>query len=268
MNSKMTLAVTSLLLAGVLAVSYGCASSEESGGGSSGNSSTPGGGSTGAAGSTGAGGSTGGGSSAPPASGDSITFTSGKADGLFTGYSFVAMGKDDTVTDPTCDTAKTPITKAAPCTTTTNWKDGGSKLCISGKIPKVVGGDYTSNWGMQIGVNAVDPNAAVGSAMSKYKTVTFTFSGKPTNGSVRGLFHRNGDDPDKLNPFCTDSIKSGTAYPLTRFNRDCWTPKEDSYFKEADLPLIDMIGIQIPSSDTVEIDVQDVCLEKVEFGTN
>jgi hypothetical protein len=262
MNSKMTLAATSLLLAGVLAVTYGCASSsEEDAGGSTGSSSSSSGGSGGDS-SGGSGGSSG--SGAAP-SGDSITFESGKAKGLFSGYGWVALGKDDFITDPTCDTDKKAITKDAPCGTSTNWKDSGNeKLCISGKVPALGSPpDYTANWGVQIGVNALEPSDAVGSAMSAYKTVTFTISGTPTAG-LRAMFHRKGDDSAKVT-YCMDSIKSGKAYDILKFNTKCWGESGTVELKPEDLPIIDIVGIQV-SSTTADIPVTDLCLEKVEFG--
>jgi hypothetical protein len=139
---------------------------------------------------------------------------------------------------------------------------------MSGKIPALDSAkpDYTGNWGVQIGVNATDPSDAVGSAMSSFKTVTFTFSGTPASG-IRGLFHRKGDDPDKTTPFCMDSIKSGKAYDLVKFNRECWgATTTTEYLKDADLSQIDLLGIQVSSTTSGAIDVSDLCLEKVEFG--
>jgi hypothetical protein len=259
MNSKMTFAATSLLLAGALAMS--CAStSDDSGSGGSGGSSSSDSSSAGGSG----GSSSGGGGGAAP-SGDAITFASGKAEGLFTGYGWVALGKDDSITDPTCDTAKKAITKDAPCDTTTNWKESGNgKLCISGKVPALGSPpDYTANWGVQIGVNAQEPSDAIGSAMSAYKTVTFTISGSPSSG-LRAMFHRKGDD-SATTTYCMDSIKSGKAYDLVKFNTKCWGESTTVYLTTDDLPKIDIVGIQV-SSTTAEIPVTDLCLEKVEFG--
>lgn len=267
MDNKMILVVSSLSLAGALAVSHGCASSSDgSGGGSSGNNSSASAGS-GGGGSGGASSS----SSAITAGGDSITFEGGKAVGLFSGYGWVALGALDTVSDPTCkleDGTTKAITKAEACTKQTNWKgEGNGKLCISGKIPMLGNPpDYTGNWGVQIGVNAQESSDAVGSGMSGFKTVSFTFSGTPTTG-VRGLFHRKGDDPDKTTPFCMDGIKSDTAYDLVKFNRDCWGPSASTaYLTQEDLAQIDIVGIQVSSSTSAEITVSDLCLEKIQFG--
>jgi hypothetical protein len=272
MNSKITLAASALVLAGVLVASYGCASSGDGGKGGSGgtsSSSTNSGGGGGQSSSNGDAGSSG--SSA--GGGDSFTFSSGKAAGLFTGFGFVAMGQADTVTDPTCkldDGTTKAITKADACTTTTNWKESGNgKLCLTGSIPSLadVNPDYTGNWGVQIGVNAKEPNDAMGTAMSAYKTITFTFSGTPSSG-IRGLLHRHGDDPGTTYPYCFDGIKSGKAYDLIKFNTHCWGTSEAgaAYLTEEDLPKLDLIGIQVSSVQGSSITVSDLCLEKVEFG--
>lgn len=273
MDNKMILVVSSLSLAGVLAVSPGCASSGDGGGGgSTGNNSASSAGSGG--GGSGGGGSGGGGSSSSSSittGGDSVTFEKGKAVGLFNGYGWVALGALDTVSDPTCkldDGTTKAITKAEACSKQTKWKDDGNgKLCISGKIPMLGSPpDYTGNWGVQIGVNAQESSDAVGSALSDFKTVSFTFSGTPATG-IRGLFHRKGDDPDKTTPFCMDGIKSGTAYDLVKFNRDCWGPSASTaYLTKEDLANLDIVGIQVPSSTSAEITVSDLCLEKIQFG--
>jgi hypothetical protein len=259
MNSKMTLAVTSLLLAGVLAVTYGCASSsEEDNGGSTGNSSSEGGGGGGG----GDGGSSG--SSGNTPSGDVITFASGQATGLFTGYGWVALGEKDSLSSPECDTGK-PITKAEACTTSTVWSKTDA-LCMSGTIPALPSSpkqeDYDANWGVQIGVNAAEPPDQAGDVMKDYKTMTVTLSGEPKSG-LRAMVHRKGD-PDGTT-YCLDSIKSGSALTLTKFNTKCWGDASTVLLSADDLPKIDKVGVQV-SSGSAEIAVNDLCLEKVEFG--
>ena len=266
MNSKMTFAATSLLLAGVLAVTYGCASSAddgEGGGGSGGgdsSSSSSGGGEGGSGG--GEGGSGGG-----EGDEDGFSFKGGQASGLFSGYGWVALGKDDTLTSPTCDEAEDPITNEEPCNTKTTWAEGGDgKLCMTGSIPALpsspVQADYDNNWGVQIGVNATEPPDEAGDKMSDYKTVTLTFSGAPKSG-LRAMVHRKGDGD--ATTYCLDSIKSGVALDLAKFNTKCWGETPTVKFSVPDdLPKIDKIGLQVSSSSS-KIDV-DLCLEKVEFG--
>lgn len=269
MNSKMTFAATSLLLAGVLAVSYGCASSSDSeSGGSGGSSNSSSGGGAGSGG--GGGGSS---SSSPTAGADSVTFKGGQAQGdLFTGYGWVAMGPDDSLTSPTCDTGKEITGKTdGACKTTTVWKDEGTPhLCMSGTIPTLPAGtpsqaDYDNNWGVQIGVNAAEPNDAIGSKFAGYKTMTMTLSGTPTSG-LRAMVHLKGDDNGKT--YCFDGLKSGVAMKLLNFNTHCWPGGESDTVKlaEADLVNIDKLGLQVSSVQGGEIKVQDLCLEQVDFG--
>jgi hypothetical protein len=263
MNSKMTFAATSLLLAGVLAVSYGCASStDESGdtGGTTGSSSSTsaGGGGGGSSSSS----SGGGGGGATP-SGDNVVFKTGKADGLFSGYGWVALGKDDSLTSPGCDT-KEPITASKSCTTSTVWSKEDA-LCMSGAIPALPASpaqaDYDNNWGVQIGVNAKEPSDAIGDSIKGYVSVSFVLSGSPSSG-LRAMFHRKGD-PDGTT-YCADSIKSDTPIKFTKFNTKCWGDPASVFLTEADLPMIDKAGVQV-SSTSAAIEVKDLCLSEIKF---
>jgi hypothetical protein len=262
MNSKMTFAATSLLLAGVLAVSFGCASTEESNnGGSSGNnssSSAAGGGGGGSSSSS----SGGGGSVAP--SGDEVTFAKGQAKGMFSGYGWVAMGSLDSLSSPTCEGAT--ISSSSPCKTTTTWSKDDA-VCMTGSIPALpspaVQADYDNNWGVQIGVNAKDPSDAIGDALKDYTSVAFTLSGSPSSG-LRAMLHRKGD-PDGTT-YCADSIKTDTAIKFTKFNTKCWGGEPTTVYLTADdLPKIDKAGVQV-SSTSSPITVTDLCLSKITFS--
>jgi hypothetical protein len=204
-------------------------------------------------------------SSSSSRSSGEVTFYSGQAQGrLMTGYAWVAMGKDDSMTSPTCDTGQ-PITNAMACTTETRWSTRNS-LCMSGSIPALpampVQADYDNNWGMEIGVNAKEPSDAVGPAMSGFTTVTFTYSGIPRSG-VRAFIHRKGD-PDATT-YCVDSIKSDASISLTKFNTKCWGDPSSVFLTPPDLPSIDKIGLMV-SSTASAITVSDFCLERIRFN--
>jgi hypothetical protein len=250
----------------------------------------------GPSGSGGAGGSGGGGSGGgniasdtctDPAS-DAVTFCNGKAQGVMTGYAFIALGKADTATDPKCaEDSKTPsVTRqitsadntpsgACPATGTTVWKAPGS-LCISGSVPMVVGGDYKSNWGLQIGVNTVDPPATAagsGTLGKTYSTITLTTTGAvtPTNPAIRAMIHvvnmaATAKNPEN-NPYCATMV-SGKAIALTSFNTACWGPteKEGIALTAADIPNIDKIGVQISSDVDRAYTATDFCLTGIQFG--
>jgi hypothetical protein len=183
---------------------------------------------------------------------------------MFSGYGWVAMGKDDSLSSPGCDT-KDPITASKPCTTSTVWSKDDA-LCMSGAIPALpaspVQADYDNNWGVQIGVNAAEPSDAIGDKLAGYKTATFTISGSPSTG-LRAMVHRKGD-PDGTT-YCLDSIKTGKAYDLTKFNTKCWGDTTTVLLTSDDLTKIDKIGVQVSSTQSA-IDVKDLCVEKIEFA--
>ena len=117
--------------------------------------------------------------------------------------------------------------------------------------------DYTSNWGVQVGVNAKDPKAAIGTA---YKTITISVSGSPTTG-LRAIVHRSGD-PDPTS-YCA-AMTPDTAIDLTTFNSKCWDSTGDN-LTAADTANIDQVSVQVTSSDTA-IPVSSLCLTKIAFG--
>ena len=191
----------------------------------------------------------------------SVTFCNGLALGAMTGYGWVALGSADALTDPTCDVANAAITSAAPCKANTNWNKSDA-LCMSGSVPALRGdagaADYSSNWGVQIGVNAKDPNAGMGTS---WKTITFTVTGSPSSG-LRAVIHKNGD-PDTTG-YCF-AMTPGTAIKITDFNSACWDSSGSS-LTEADAASIDKIGVQVSSTATA-ITVSSLCLTKIDFGS-
>ena len=255
LNVRVSLTVTALALGGAMvfsAMTTSCA-----GGGGSGGS-TGNGGSSGNGGS--AGGSTGG-SACDTVPADTIGFCQGSAKGLMTGAGWVALGSLDTLTDPTCGTDKTAITKAAACTSATTWNDPG-KLCMTGSIPALPGTpvqtDYDNNWGVQIGLNATEPNTQFDA--SAYTGVTFNISGAPLTGN-RAMIHRAGDSDSTT--YCA-TFQSGNKVALTAFNTKCWDGSGVS-LASADLSKIDKMGIQV-SSTSAAITVANLCLTSIVFA--
>jgi hypothetical protein len=266
------LTATALAFCGAVAFSVSCASGGNNNGGSSGNSGS--GGSAGGGGGEASGGSGGGntgGGDCPAAPGDNeVNFCSGRAQGAMTGYAYIALGAQDTATDPMCapdssDTNTTqPITKDQPCPTTgtTVWKEPGS-LCISGTIPVVKGGDYTSNWGLQIGVNTVDPPATgsgEGTLGKNYSSITVTTTGttEPANKAIRVVIHTV-TMAAEANPYCATLKSSGTPIALEAFNTECWGPTTAAKYltKDDKVEDIDKIGVQISSDTANEYKVTD-----------
>lgn len=198
---------------------------------------------------------TGGGAAASGNAGNVVTFANGAAQGAMTGRGWVALGTKTTITDPTCDADKHPMTD--PCATI-NWSSSGA-LCISGSIAAVqTQDDYVTNWGVQVGVSATEPTE--GSLGQAFSSVTFTFTGMPMTG-VRAQVHRKGD-PDSTQ-YCA-YVTSGTSVPLATFSTECWDPALGTYLAPADVPTIDKIGLQISSAAT-PMAVQDFCMTRIDF---
>jgi hypothetical protein len=252
--------LTALAMSGGLAVSVSC------GGGGDGGSAGGGGGGGGS------GGSGGGGESTCNPGPDEICFASNKAQGLMGGYAFLAVGSAEDATSPVCDNtanggqANEKITAAKPCPESGGksvWSTKDS-LCMSGTIPKVQGGDYTGNWGMQVGWNASDPAGSTMTPAGSYTKITFTWTGTidPANTAIRGEIHRKGDS-DQTN-YCA-TIRSGEPATLTGFNTKCWD-STGVYLTADDLSKIDKMGVQISSDDKKDYTVTDFCVQKVVFS--
>jgi len=299
LNVRVSLTLTSLALTGALAISAlttacgggsgsGGAAGNSGNGGAAGNSGNGGGNGNGGNSGGGNGGSGGGSSCADPAT-DGINFCNGKAQGLMEGYAYIALGSQDTATDPVCaeDPKKPDVTRAigappdnecsggqtCPTTGRTIWNNAG-KLCITGTIPTVSGTDYLHNWGLQIGLNTSSPPAAEGgqtfgelnTGVDAYKTITVTTSGDvaPKNTAIRVVIHLK----DMLctdNPYCATLKTSGKSLDLTSFNTACWDASGKD-LTAADLPNIDKIGIQVSSDTSSAYTVTNFCLESVVFG--
>jgi hypothetical protein len=233
---------------------------EASSGGTSGSGgSDPSGGSSGSGGSGGAGGSGTNACNATAAS-NTVAFCNGLALGAMTGYGWVALGSADTISDPTCDAAKAAITKAAPCKANTNWNKADA-LCMTGSIPALdldaATPDYTGNWGVEVGVNAKDPNAGIGTS---WKTITIGVSGSPSSG-LRAVLHKYGDADDI--GYCAP-LTPGTALNLTDLKTNCWD-STGTALTESDAASIDKVGVQVTSTGSA-ISVDNLCLTKIEFG--
>jgi len=254
---RVGLTATALTLCGAMALTTGpgCSSSSDNGG---------------AGGGGGGGGSTGGGSGNPDCTPDDNTlcFVQGSAKGALKGAAWVALGVLDTITDPTCSGAA--ITKDSPCNSATTW-NSDSKLCMTGTIPalpaKAVQKDYDDNWGEAIGVNTDEPPPAKGGAPlgKSHKTITFYIEGKPATG-IRAKIHVTGDDDQTS--YCA-TFNPGDKVTLTAFNTHCWNTNESGakFLADTDVPNIDSLGIQVSATGS-EIKVDNLCLDKVEFGDN
>jgi hypothetical protein len=189
-----------------------------------------------------------------------ITFKSGRGNGIMTGYGWVTLGASDTVTSPTCGATNAAITSASSCSTQTNW-NSSTALCVTGSIPALPevpsATDYTNNWGIQVGVNAKEPNAAIGQS---FDTIALNLSGTPTSG-LRIELHRSGDAVGTT--YCA-LWTSSDPVPLTSFNTECWNDGGVA-MTAADVPNIDKVGLQV-TSGSAPITVTDLCIQSIVFG--
>jgi hypothetical protein len=195
--------------------------------------------------------------------GTAVTFSFGQAQGVMTGYGWIAMGAYDTVVSPTCGTTAMRITQASPCLTQTNW-NSSTALCISGSIPMVTGTppDYTDNWGLQIGVNATAdiPSGTIGQSFS---TIAFNTIGSvvPTGAAIRAEIHRLGDSDATV--YCANMVP-GVPIALTAFNTACWDGTGIP-LRAVDVPNIDKVGVQVSSDTTSPYTVTNFCLTGITF---
>ena len=280
----LSLTLTALLLCGAPVLTTSCAGD---GGGSGGGQ---GGAAGGQGGGQGGGSGGGGGSGCSDPATDAVNFCSGKAQGVMTGYAFIALGIKDTATQPVCAEDPNDLTntrlitappvgecdaagKTCPVTGRTVWKNEGD-LCISGTIPKVTGEAatmYKENWGLQIGVNTTDPPATAagaGTLGKTYSTIALSYTGTvaPENKAIRAVIHLV-SQACSADPYCATIRSSGGAMDLTSFNTECWGPTSAAKtLTAADIPNIDKVGIQISSDVTNEYSVTDFCLTGIQFG--
>lgn len=268
---RVSLALASLAVCAVFATfTTSCANSDNNGGsGGTAAGGTPTGG-------TPTGGTPTGGT--PAAGGNTVTFSSGQAQGPMTGYAYVALGPQDGISDPVCNPTATAgastqtITNATPCPTTgqTVW-NSSTALCISGTIPKVLPdtafptGDYTANWGLQIGVNTSNPPGTT--LGTSYSTIALNINPSavtPANTAIRAVIHLV-SMATTANPYCATITTSGAPIPLTSFNTACWD-NTGTALTAADVPSIDKVGVQISSDLTNAYTVSGFCLNSIVFG--
>jgi hypothetical protein len=182
-----------------------------------------------------------------------VTFMRGRADGAMNGWAWVDFGVQDSVSSPTC--AGKPLMSSAGCPSTYDWASS-TGLCISGSVPMVTGGDYSSNWGIMLAAECRDP--AGGTLGASYSSITLSVAGTPSSG-LRAVVHRHYDQ-DSYN-YCA-FFTSGTRLPFTSFNSSCWdgtgTP-----LTLADVPDLDWIAVMVPSSSSSSIRVANLCWQYI-----
>jgi hypothetical protein len=211
-----------------------------------------------AGGSGGRGGSPGGagGSGAVGGNRDVITFAEGRAQGLMSGYGWVALGALDTVTSPTC--AGEPIASGVFCGADWVWSSRNA-LCVTGTVPALPRSpsvaDYDANWGILVSAEATDPSG--GAWGYSFQSVTFNLSGLPSS-SLRAVVHRKGDAEGEN--YCA-TLSPGTAISFAAFNSACWDGSGMNLQAE-DVPTLDWMGIQVVSGFSA-VSIRNLCLTSI-----
>jgi hypothetical protein len=183
------------------------------------------------------------------------SFYEGRAEGVLSGSGWVALGRNDSVTSPTC--GGQPVTSDLMCPAFTWATTLG--LCVSGTIPALPWSptqtDYDANWGIMVGTDVSEfPGCTL---RGSYKTVRFEATGSPQS-NLRAVIHLFGDADKTV--YCA-SLTSNTKLPFTAFNTSCWDDGGTQLTLD-DVPDIDKVGIQIPSGQD-EIQVSSFCLHAI-----
>jgi hypothetical protein len=195
---------------------------------------------------------------------DSVCIVGGQVRGLFSGSGWVDMGLNDSLTDPTCGVDKHAITTENACASQFNW-NSETALCMTGSVSGLPGtasdAEYDASWGVEIGIGGRDQSEAIGTALAKYSMVTFFFTGPPTVWT-RATLHRKGDPKTKT--YCIDSVKSGRALYLARFNTKCWGDVTTVVLQPEDYPKIDYFALRSPPLQETST-VDNLCLTGLSF---
>jgi hypothetical protein len=186
-----------------------------------------------------------------------VTIANGQAQGAMAGYGWIALGADDTVTDPTCAAPVGPISEAIGCEETV-WSNPNA-YCASGYLPAVTSSaDYTTNWGIQIGVNCTPVKGGV--LGQSFASVSVSVGGSPQTG-LRIVAHRKGDTD--ATTYCA-AMTPGTSVPFTSFDTACWDGT-GTRLTATDVPNLDHIGVQVSSGPTA-VTITNLCLQGITFA--
>jgi hypothetical protein len=125
----------------------------------------------------------------------------------------------------------------------------------------VLNGDYTSNWGIAIGVSATQP--PYGPIGTAYSTIIMNWTGTPASG-LRMVVHVSGDP--STTTYCLDDVTAGKKYRLVDFNTECYGGTGGVELTAADAADIDQVELQVVPSTTA-YDLKDLCLDSIVFGS-
>jgi hypothetical protein len=190
-----------------------------------------------------------------------MTISNYQAQGAMTGFGWIALGQQDLVSDPTCNSPVGPITSGTTCDYTA-WSSP-TAYCMTGSLPALpLNASQTEskmNWGIQIGINAAP--AAGGILSQSFSGLTILVTGTPQTG-LRAVVHRTGDAEDQT--YCAP-LSPGIPILFSSFKSQCWGGTSTVYLSAADVPRIDQIGVQVVS-DTVPVSAKNLCVTGITFS--
>jgi hypothetical protein len=197
-----------------------------------------------------------GGTSTPPNAGTTMSISNYQARGAMTGFGWIALGELDTLSDPLCGSPAGPIVAGLYCEHT-DWSTPDA-YCMTGYVPAVPSdGDYTQNWGIEIGINATPTSG--GTLGQSFSAIALSVTGTPST-NLRAVVHRKGDLPETT--YCA-AFTSGVSVPFTSFNTTCWN-NNGKYLAASDVANLDQVGVQI-SSGSAAITIKNLCITGISF---
>lgn len=186
-----------------------------------------------------------------------VTIVNGQAQGAMTGWGWVDLGVDDTVTDPVCLDPDGPIEGGASCLNT--YWSSTTAYCVSGYIPALDPDypDYTYNWGIRINVGATPEST--GTLGQTFSSVAVSLTGSPQSG-LRLNVHRRGDPGSTV--YCA-TLTPGTFIPMSQLNTACWDGSGTA-LAASDVAKIDRVSVHVPSGAS-SVTVSNLCLTGITF---
>jgi hypothetical protein len=171
--------------------------------------------------------------------GDRVLFAyDGKLIGGMEGYAWVAAGSSAVVKSPN------------PCNDQGCFRDTQGRLCTQGTLPALscsgqgtpqFACDWSSNWGVLIGLNPKAPREAWGPGAPS--TISIAYAGG--GGNYRLVAHVAGDPDEK--DYCLEGYASGLAVQPRRLRSACWS---DSGQPLPSFSVIDRLGLMLTSAQS------------------
>lgn len=162
--------------------------------------------------------------------------------GTICGFAWTATNGEGETIEPPCGTNGACFTD--------------DTICASGTIPAndAAANSYT---GIMIGINAQQKSDnSVESTWTASGSVGLTWTAGGATGEARILIQTAGGD------YCVPNAKSGTAYPITMFVKECWEGGDQTPALTA-ATAVKAIALQINGADTAQT-FTNLCITDIE----